>query len=161
MRKMLIPLALAVVTMVSSVGCTKVKTRCRNLFRRGAPCCGTTRVTPAMIGAPMAIGAPVATATPTPILQQMMPQAAPQMMVPQMVAPQIQCCPPMMQACPPCDPCQIPCDPCCPQGCVETGMISGGCQNCGTETTHNQGYIVPGSEVVGEPLVDPGPTGSN
>ena len=158
MRKLSILLLLVVVTLVSTVGCAKTRTRCRNLFRRGVPCCGTARATPAVIGAPVAVPAP-ATA-PAPIVQQVIPQPAPQMIVPQMMAPPVQCCPQII--CPPCNPCQIPCNPCDPcgqGGYIGGGVITEGCQDCGPITTYEQGYIeaAPQGQVV-----DPGPvTGGN
>ncbi len=140
MRKMSILLTLVTVVMASSTGCTK----CRNFFRRGSPCAGTVRATPAMIGAPMAIGAPIATATPAPLLQRVLPQ--------------MNCCPQVAPACPSCNPCQVPC---------EQGYIEGACPECGATTTYDQGYLVPGSEVPIEggsdtrSQVDPRPVGVN
>lgn len=63
MRKLLILMAVAVVAM-PSVGCAS---RCRNLFRRGAPC-GTT-VTPAALSAPLAIGRPFRSMVTTPSVE--------------------------------------------------------------------------------------------
>ena len=154
MRNTSILLLLAAVMLASTVGCTKARTRCRNLFRRGAPCCGTAKATPAVIGAPMAIAAPVA--APAPVVQQVMPQPAPQYVVPQVMAPSIPCCPQVV--CPPCDPCQIPCDPCNPCGSggyIQGGMITDGCVDCGPVTTYDPAYIE--QQGTTEVQVDPAP----
>jgi len=52
----MILLALLTLTITSISGCS----RCRNLFRRGSPCGGTSMVAPGMIGAPLGIRAPIA-----------------------------------------------------------------------------------------------------
>ena len=159
MRNVLILLMLVAVT-ATTAGCT----RCRNLFRRGSPCCGTSTVAPAMMGAPVAISAPTVAAPPTRVIPQVVPQVVPQIMTPQVVVPQQQvpCCP---QVCPPCaTPC-VPCDPCrgCEQGCVgATGEWFGGyvgdatCPNCGPTTTYEGDYAAPLTNTYTE---DPRPTG--
>ncbi len=152
MRKTLILLALAVMT-TASVGCGC----CRNLFRRGSPCFGTSKVAPAMIGAPMALAAPVA--APVPLMQRV----APQVVMPRAAMPQPACCPPVCE----------PCDSCGGQewlgGYVEGAQINdGGCQNCGPTTNYDQGYLIPSTEspqsVVPEgsgARTDPGPSAPN
>jgi len=173
MRKILVLLTLAVVT-AGSIGCAG---RCRNLFRRGSPCCGTARVAPAMIAAPVAITAPVR--APAPVVQPMV--------MPQMIQ-QPACCPQAAPACQPCNPCPSECSPCESAsqgeyfggaqgeyfgGYIEGSSIGGDCQDCGSIPTFNQGEIVdqgavpPGSEihqVVPEgsgTRQDPGPTTQN
>jgi hypothetical protein len=132
MRKMLILLALVVLTTATTGGCT----RFRNCLHRGSPC-GTTIVAQPAVCAPAAIGTPV----PAPqVAPAMVPVMAPAPMQ-QIVAPQpiyccpqpVPCCPQPLPSCPPSfyDPCQpgmmVPCGP-------------------GYEGYEGGGYLVPGSE---------------
>jgi hypothetical protein len=126
MRKMLILLALAVLT-ASNIGCT----RCRNLFRRGSPCssasCGTTMAAPAMLGGAIPMGNPVRL------------QPAPQLVQPNiMAAPP--CCQQAAPICVPCNPCPTECVPCEP-GCIDAGADCG----CPTSTGEYFGGYVEGS----------------
>ena len=124
MRKMLILLALAVLT-ASNIGCT----RCRNLFRRGSPCGGTKMAAPAMLGGAIPLGNPVSI------------QPAPQPVQPTMVP--VPCCPQAAPICVPCNPCPtecVPCVPCvpCEPACVETSA------DCGCPTNSGEyfgGYV--------------------
>ncbi len=135
MRKMLILLALVVVT-TANAGCCG---RFRNWLHRGSPC-GTRTIAPAMIGAPLAIGSPF------------VPQAATQIVVPQQ--PQY-CCPQEVPCCPQYN---TGC-------CVEefSGGVVGDC-NCGGVTSYDEGYLVPGTETPIDPRTyeeDPGPAREN
>ncbi|MCH2114395.1 MAG: hypothetical protein MK171_05740 [Pirellulales bacterium] len=97
MRKTGILLALAIVTIATS-GCCR---SCRNLFRRGAPC-GTTTLTPAMMGPLRALRGPMFG----------QPRVGPGV-VPQMFMPQQPCCPESITEYPCCDPCSpigMPCN---------------------------------------------------
>jgi len=166
MRKMLILSALALLT-IASTGCCN---RCRNLFRRGAPCGGTTLAAPPMLGGAIPLGNPMA-----------LPR-----MVPQNVIAQPNCCP---QDC--CQPAMPMCQPCCPQDCpsdcvpcdgVSGGYLGAGGSDCGCPTNPGEyfggyvgdsappmmeGAVVPGNPVVpqqgsGSRYNDPRPvTGSN
>jgi len=160
MRKMLVLLALAVVT-AGSVGCAG---RFRHMFRRGSPCVGTARVAPAAIGATLAIAAPISAPA---------PRAQP-LVMPQVIQ-QPACCPQPGPACEPCDPCPTYCSPCDSAstgeyfgGYVDSSIVEGDCQNCGSNTTYDQGTIVPGSEIPAAAAPegsstrqDPGPTTEN
>lgn len=152
-RNLMILLALVTLT-AATTGCA----RCRNLFRRGSPCCGTRTAAPAMIGAPIAIGRPFARPAPTVI--------APQMIAPQVVAPHthaVPCCP---QYCDPCPTQCIPCDPCGVGGqggawfggYVGDGVVEGSGANCGPTSTYAGEY---GGVIDGGVITDPGPTGDN
>ena len=123
MRKMLILLALAVLTTTTS-GCS----RCRNLFRRGAPCGGTTLAAPAMLGGAIPLGNPVA-----------LPQAP--RIIPQTILAQPNCC--CEQSAPVC------CEPC-PSNCVpcesgyhggETGYVGGDCDCQNVPGEYFGGYL--------------------
>ena len=119
MRKMLIVLALAILT-VSSTGCS----RCRGLFRRGAPCGGTTLAAPPMLGGAIPLGNPVR-------LQQ-----PPQIVQPGILVQPNCCCEQAAPMC--CEPCPTQCGPC------ESGYIGGDC-GCETSTGEYFGGYVEGS----------------
>ncbi len=147
MRNTLVLLALVVVT-TASAGCSSRP--CRNLFRRGSPCLGTTRIAPAMMGAPMAIAAPLPAAQPV--------------VMPQMI--QQPCCPQV----PACVPCPNECMPCESEGQQFQGEYFGGylegsvvgdCQDYGPVTTYGletQNVTPPGGSGT---RTDPGPTTQN
>lgn len=142
MRKMLIVLALAILT-VSSTGCT----RCRHLFRRGAPCGGTALAAPAMLGGAIPLGNPV---------------GVPQMVQPNVIGQPNGC----YEQCVPCNQCPSDCQPCCESGQfgTETGYLGG---DCGCQTAPGEyfgGYTenssAPAGSVVprGSGTYDPQPT---
>jgi len=112
MRKMLILLALAILTTTS--GCS----RCRNLFRRGSPCGGTALAAPAMLGGAVPIGRP--------------------MHLPQAMMAQPNCCQQSAPIC--CDACPADCRSCgagnsgyVGQGYASQGYVSGG-GDCGCQS---------------------------
>lgn len=139
MRKMSILLALVLVTMATTSGCT----RCRNLFRRGAPCGGTTLAAPPMLGGAIPLGSPVA-----------VPQAAP-MVQPGIIA-QPNCCCEQAPICVPCDPCPTECVPC-EGGYMGSGAgyVSGDCE-CETAPGEYFGGYIEGSA----PITGPGSEGT-
>ncbi len=114
MRKMLILLALAILT-VSSTGCS----RCRGLFRRGSPCGGTRLAAPPMLGGAIPLGNPVA-------LQQA-PQIVPQGILSQ------PCCEQAAPMC--CEPCPTECAP------GDSGYSSGDCGCQGNQGEYFGGYV--------------------
>jgi len=125
MRKMLILLALAMLT-VSSTGCS----RCRGLFRRGSPCGGTRLAAPPMLGGAIPLGAPVG-----------LRQAVPQGIITQPAAPMI------------CEPCPTDCVPC-DSGYIggETSYIDGTSGDCGCQSSTGEyigGYIEGGTPISG------------
>ena len=161
MRKVLILLALAVLT-VGNTGCS----RCRGLFRRGAPCGGTTLAAPNMLGGAIPIGQPRPIAQPR-ILPQMIPQntiAPPNYGQPNFGQQCVPCCP-----CVPCDPCENMCNPC------ESGYHSGGDCGCqtgageyfggyleGSSPTMVEGTVIEGGAVLPEgSSAYPGPANAN
>ena len=115
MRNKIFLLTLVVVTIGTS-GCGR---SCRNFFRRGTPC-GTAALAAPMMGAPRPLGRAFVTA-PQPT------QVAPQMIMPQFVRPQPDCC--CQQAQPQC------CDPCNNQ----SGF--GGGFDCGCTPCESGGYV--------------------
>jgi len=152
MRKMLILLALAILTVSS--GCS----RCRNLFRRGSPCCGTALAAPAMLGGAIPIGSP------------MRFQQAPQI-VPQTIVAQPGCC---EQSIPLCAPCPSDCVPCESGGYIEgnTGYLGDAGADYGCQTGTGEffgGYVgdnVPPTMVEGTAIPEgsgayPGPRPAN
>lgn len=111
MRKFLILMALAILT-VSATGCS----RCRSLFRRGAPCGGTALAAPSMLGGAIPLSGPLR-------MQQAVPQG--------IVTTQPECC--CEQSVPLCDPCQ--------SGYMGSGY---GGDDCGCQTNPGEyfgGYI--------------------
>lgn len=155
MRKILILLALAVVTTANS-GC---HARFRNWLHRGSPC-GTTTIAPAMMGAPVALGTPVAAPQVAPAMAPAMAPAPRPMQ--QVVVPQpIYCCPQPVPCCPPCeyDPCQTGFVP----GWQGGDMMVPHCEP-GFVTNYEEGYLVPGSETPVDSdsyKADPGPAQEN
>jgi len=155
MRKLLILLALAIVT-VANLGCCG---RCRNLFRRGSPCCGTALARPPMLRNPIPLGAPFA----APQARQVLPQA---------VVSQ----PGFYQQC---EPCPSQCVPCCEPSCNDgsTGYISEGGYvgegDCGCQTgpggQYFGGYLegsappqgMEGAVIPGGSSTYPGPVSGN
>ncbi len=144
MRKLTILLALAALT-ASGTGCCGVCGRVRNFFHKGSPC-GTTTVTPVVLGAPLAMG--------TPLMQPMaQPIMAAPMAQPMMAAPSV-CCeqaPACVQQCDPCDPC----------GGVTTGYAGGyatpmaaGCGCAGGDATMT---VTPGTTLPPGATMVPGP----
>lgn len=133
MRKLLILLALAIVTVASTSGCSS--SRCRNLFRRGSPCGGTSFATQPMLGGAIPLSNPVAF------------QQPPQVVVPQTIMAQPNCC--CEQSAPMC----MPCDPCSSGGYIggsdcgscENGSYMGGDCGCQTGTGEYFGGYVEGS----------------
>lgn len=122
MRKMLILLAFAV-TAASTTGCS----RCRSLFRRGAPCGGTALSAAPMLGGAIPLGNPVRL------------QPAPQIVQPNVVV-QPNCCCEQAPMC--CEPCPTECVPC------ESGYIGGQAgyvgDDCGCPTAPGEyfgGYV--------------------
>ncbi len=115
MRKMLVLLALAILT-VSSTGCS----RCRGLFRRGSPCGGTRLAAPPMLGGAIPLGNPVG-------LRQALPQG---------IITQPGCC---EQTAPICEPCPTDCGPC------DSGYLGGGTgysgNDCGCQTATGGEYF--------------------
>ena len=163
MRKILILLALAVLT-TANTGCSA---RFRNWLHRGSPC-GTTIAAPAMIGAPMALGTPVAVPQVAPAMVPVMaPAPVQQVVVPQPIycCPQpVPCCPQPVPCCPPCeyDPCQTGFMPGWPGGYMG-GYMTAPCES-GSVTSFDEGYLVPGSEILLDSDIsdtDPGPAQEN
>ena len=161
MRKILILLALAVLT-TANTGCCA---RFRNWLHRGAPC-GTSTIAPAMMGAPVALGTPVAAPRVAPVMAPAMAPAP----VQQVIVPQpIYCCPQPVPCCPPCqyDPCQTGVVPGWQGGCLEDGVTAPCCES-GFVTNYEEGYLVPGT-VPGTGMpegsdsrnADPGPVREN
>lgn len=112
MRNMLILLAVAVLA-TSSTGCS----RCRGLFRRGAPCGGTALTAAPMLGGAIPLGNPVAV------------RPAPQLVQPTMIAqPNCGCQQTVPMCCEPCPTDCVPCDSNC--GSVSSGYIG---HDCGCE----------------------------
>jgi hypothetical protein len=154
MRKMLILLALVVLT-TANTGCCA---RFRNFCHRGSPC-GTTIVAQPAVCVPATIGIPAPAPQVAPVMAPVMAPAPMQ----QVIAPQpIYCCPQPVPCCPQPVPCYPPnfFDPC------QAGMMvpfeSGGV------TTYDDGYLAP--ELVPETdaavdaetfKADPGPAGEN
>ena len=156
MRKMLILLALVVVTTANIGGCT----RHRRWLHRGSPC-GTNIVAQPAMCAPAAIGVPVAAPQVAPVVAPA-PAPAP---IQQVIVPQpIYCCPQPEPCCPPCpiDPCQSGMMPGMTGGYLQGGIMAP-C-DCGAGTTFDEGYLVHGTET---PLdsdsqnADPGPAREN